>query len=121
MPRRTMYTLATDGRAGSGWAGYIGRYREFSSPAPMAGCDRHDRGDRGGRSWAGWAVDAGSGGRRLPARGDLGERFGMVPFGNAYLMVAEDGGIFNFSNRAFSGSLGADPPADPITSVAVLG
>jgi 3-phytase len=46
---------------------------------------------------------------------------GMVPFGDAYLMVAEDGGIFNFSGRPFSGSLGADPPADPITSVAVLG
>jgi hypothetical protein len=45
----------------------------------------------------------------------------MVPFGDAYLMVAEDGGIFNFSGRPFSGSLGGDPPADPITSVAVPG
>ena len=44
----------------------------------------------------------------------------MVPFGNGYLMVGEDGGIFNFSDRPFPGSLGADPPADPITSVAVL-
>jgi ribosomal protein L24E len=46
---------------------------------------------------------------------------GMVPFGNGYLMVGEDGGIFNFSDKAFHGSLGATPPADPITSVAALG
>ncbi len=45
---------------------------------------------------------------------------GMVAFGNGYLMVAEDGGIFNFSDRPFHGSLGADPPLDPITSVAAL-
>ncbi|MGH9043207.1 MAG: hypothetical protein ACRDZ3_23610, partial [Acidimicrobiia bacterium] len=43
---------------------------------------------------------------------------GMVPFGNGYLMVAEDGGIFNFSNKAFSGSLGDKPPANPIVAVA---
>jgi 3-phytase len=46
---------------------------------------------------------------------------GMVPFGNGYLMVGEDGGIFNFSDKSFHGSLGASPPADPITSVAALG
>jgi hypothetical protein len=46
---------------------------------------------------------------------------GMVPFGNGYLMVAEDGGIFTFSDKGFHGSLGANPPADPITSTAVLG
>ncbi len=45
---------------------------------------------------------------------------GMVAFGNGYLMVATDGGIFNFSDRPFHGSLGATPPADPITSVAAL-
>ena len=62
-----------------------------------------------------------------PFRGSMGGTAlnrpitGMVPFGNAYLMVAEDGGIFNFSDRPFSGSLGAAPPADPITSAAVLG
>jgi hypothetical protein len=42
----------------------------------------------------------------------------MVPYGNGYLMVGEDGGIFNFSNRAFLGSLGANPPSRPIVSVA---
>ena len=44
---------------------------------------------------------------------------GMVRFGDGYLMVAEDGGIFNFSNRAFLGSLGDHPPARPIVAVAV--
>ena len=73
------------------------------------------------------AADGGVFAFEAPFRGSMGGMTlnrpvtGMVPFGNAYLMVAEDGGIFNFSNRAFSGSLGADPPADPITSVAVLG
>ena len=45
---------------------------------------------------------------------------GMVRFGNGYLMVAEDGGIFSFSDQKFFGSLGNHPPANPITSVAVL-
>jgi hypothetical protein len=36
-------------------------------------------------------------------------------------MVGEDGGIFNFSNLAFAGSLGDRPPAHPIVSVAALG
>jgi hypothetical protein len=35
-------------------------------------------------------------------------------------MVGEDGGIFNFSNRPFDGSLGSAPPARPIVSVSVL-
>jgi hypothetical protein len=45
---------------------------------------------------------------------------GMVRFGSGYLMVAEDGGIFNFSDKPFFGSLGGNPPARPIVSVAVL-
>ncbi|MGH8992313.1 MAG: phosphodiester glycosidase family protein, partial [Acidimicrobiia bacterium] len=45
---------------------------------------------------------------------------GMVPYGNGYLMVGEDGGVFNFSDQAFSGSLGASPPARPVVSVAAL-
>jgi hypothetical protein len=58
--------------------------------------------------------------------GSMGDRklnkpvTGMVPFGDGYLMVGEDGGIFNFSDRQFYGSLGANPPARPIVSVAVL-
>jgi myo-inositol-hexaphosphate 3-phosphohydrolase len=61
-----------------------------------------------------------------PFRGSLGSVklnkpiTGMVPFGNGYLMVGEDGGIFNFSDKPFHGSLGDTPPADPITSVAVV-
>ena len=44
----------------------------------------------------------------------------MVPFGNGYLMVAEDGGVFNFSDQAFSGSLGNNPPTNPIVSITAL-
>jgi hypothetical protein len=37
------------------------------------------------------------------------------------VMVGEDGGIFAFSDRPFSGSMGARPPVNPIVSVAALG
>ena len=35
--------------------------------------------------------------------------------------LVNDGGIFDFSNRAFVGSLGSNPPASPIVSVATTG
>jgi hypothetical protein len=35
-------------------------------------------------------------------------------------MVAEDGGIFNFSDRPFSGSLGATRIPHPVVAVAAL-
>jgi hypothetical protein len=44
----------------------------------------------------------------------------MVRYGNGYLMVGADGGIFNFSDKAFAGSLGGAPPEIPITAVAAL-
>ena len=59
-------------------------------------------------------------------KGSMGDRklskpvTGMVPYGNGYLMVGEDGGIFNFSDKAFSGSLGSTPPNRPIVAVAVV-
>jgi uncharacterized delta-60 repeat protein len=46
---------------------------------------------------------------------------GLVPARDGYLMVAQDGGIFSFGSVAFHGSLGANPPASPIVSVALLG
>jgi len=42
----------------------------------------------------------------------------MVRYGDGYLMVAEDGGIFDFSSSPFAGSLGGHPPARPIVAVA---
>jgi fibronectin type III domain protein len=45
---------------------------------------------------------------------------GMVRYGNGYLMVGEDGGVFAFSDRPFTGSLAARPPASPVVSVAAL-
>ena len=43
---------------------------------------------------------------------------GAVAFGDGYLMVAADGGIFNFSDLEFLGSLGGNPPANPVSAVA---
>jgi hypothetical protein len=45
---------------------------------------------------------------------------GMVPGKAGYLMVAEDGGIFAFGDVPFHGSLGANPPPQPIVAVALL-
>jgi hypothetical protein len=61
-----------------------------------------------------------------PFKGSMGDRklskpvTGMVPYGDGYMMVGEDGGIFNFSNKPFDGSLGGSPPAKPIVSVSAL-
>ncbi len=60
-----------------------------------------------------------------PFRGSMGSVrlngpiTGMVRFGNGYLMVGTDGGIFTFTDKAFFGSLGANPPPSPIAAVAV--
>jgi hypothetical protein len=62
-----------------------------------------------------------------PFKGSMGATLlnkpvtGMVRFADGYLMVGEDGGIFDFSSKPFLGSLGANPPARPIVSVAALG
>jgi hypothetical protein len=47
---------------------------------------------------------------------------GMVasPTGGGYLMVAEDGGVFTFGDVPFHGSLGSQPPAIPIWSIAPM-
>jgi hypothetical protein len=62
-----------------------------------------------------------------PFRGSMGGRTlngpvqGMVRYGDGYVMVGGDGGVFAFSDRPFSGSLGARPPASPVVAVAALG
>jgi hypothetical protein len=72
------------------------------------------------------ASDGGIFSFQAPFKGSMGSTklnkpvTGMVRFGNGYLMVAEDGGIFNFSDKPFHGSLGNNPPARPIVSVAAL-
>jgi hypothetical protein len=82
-----------------------------------------------GRDGGYWLVasDGGVFAFDAPFRGSMGDRrlnrpmTGMVPFGNGYLMVATDGGIFNFSDRAFAGSLGDQPPPNPVVAVSALG
>jgi Tol biopolymer transport system component len=44
---------------------------------------------------------------------------GIVPGSAGYLMVATDGGIFAFGDVPFAGSLGDDPPPDPVVAVAL--
>jgi len=72
------------------------------------------------------ASDGGIFAFEAPFRGSMGNRklnkpvTGMVRFGDGYLMVGEDGGIFNFSDQPFAGSLGANPPPRPVVSVAAL-
>ncbi len=73
------------------------------------------------------ATDGGVFAFDAPFRGSMGGRrlnqpvTGMVAFGNGYVMVGADGGIFNFSDRPFLGSLGSTPPSRPIVAVAALG
>ncbi|MEW6474083.1 MAG: metallophosphoesterase [Actinomycetota bacterium] len=73
------------------------------------------------------ASDGGIFAFEAPFKGSLGSVklnkpvTGMVRYADGYLMVAEDGGIFNFSNEQFLGSLGGSPLARPIVSVAALG
>ncbi|MGD9795052.1 MAG: TolB family protein, partial [Acidimicrobiia bacterium] len=61
-----------------------------------------------------------------PFRGSMGSAklngpvVGMVSFGNGYLQVGSDGGIFNFSNLDFFGSLGGRIIPAPIVSVAAF-
>ncbi|MGH9024218.1 MAG: hypothetical protein ACRDV9_14155 [Acidimicrobiia bacterium] len=72
------------------------------------------------------ASDGGVFAFKAPFRGSTGSMTfnkpmtGMVPFGNGYLMVAEDGGVFNYSDRPFSGSLGSNPPVNPVVSITAL-
>jgi myo-inositol-hexaphosphate 3-phosphohydrolase len=72
------------------------------------------------------AADGGIFAFEAPFKGSMGDKklnkpvTGMVRYGDGYLMVGEDGGIFSFSNKPFTGSLGGNPPAAPVTSVAAL-
>ena len=45
---------------------------------------------------------------------------GGLAYGDGYLMVATDGGIFSFSDLPFLGSLGSIPPPSPVVSVAAF-
>ncbi len=42
---------------------------------------------------------------------------GLLPYGSGYLLVGSDGGIFNFSERPFLGSLGGRPSPVPVLGI----
>jgi hypothetical protein len=73
------------------------------------------------------ATDGGIFAFDAPFRGSMGSVRvnrpvrGMVRYGAGYVMVGEDGGIFNFSDRPYAGSLGGDPPPRPVVAVAAFG
>ncbi|MDQ1491154.1 MAG: hypothetical protein QOJ23_3668, partial [Actinomycetota bacterium] len=70
------------------------------------------------------ATDGGIFAFDAPFRGSMGATklnrpiSGMVRYGNGYLMVGGDGGMFNFSSSPFAGSLGDKAPASPVVAVA---
>ena len=72
------------------------------------------------------AADGGIFAFDAPFKGSMGATklnkpvVGMVRYGDGYLMVGADGGIFNFSDSPFAGSLGDKPPASPVVAVAAL-
>ena len=82
--------------------------------------------DADGRGYWLVASDGGIFAFDAPFRGSLGAIrlnrpvVGMVPYGDGYLMVGADGGIFTFSSLPFSGSLGDKPPVAPVVAVAAL-
>ena len=43
-----------------------------------------------------------------------------TPSGHGYYMVGSDGGIFDFSNKPFFGSLAGNPPSAPIIGLAAF-
>lgn len=69
-------------------------------------------------------ADDGRGIRADPTAGDQGQYaalngpVGALADGNGYLMIGCGGGIFSFSDRPSLGSLGENPPPNPIVAVA---
>ena len=56
----------------------------------------------------------------LPPAARAAAPIGMVEYGDGYLMVASDGGIFDFSSKPFLGSLGSLRMSSPVVGVAAL-
>ena len=117
------YMVASDGGIFAfGDAQFIGSMANTKLNAPVQSLVP----DGDGRGYWLVASDGGVFAFGAPFRGSMGSVrlnkpiTGMVAFGDGYLMVGEDGGIFNFSDRPFRGSLGAAPPPRPIVSVAAL-
>ena len=120
---RGYYMVASDGGIFTfGDATFLGSMGGQSLNAPVQDLVP----DADGRGYWLVASDGGIFAFDAPFRGSMGAQklnkpiVGMVRYGDGYLMVGADGGLFNFSSRPFAGSLGDKPPASPIVAVAVL-
>jgi hypothetical protein len=117
------YMVASDGGifafGDAAFAGSMGG-RELNAPVRSLVPDSDGRGY--------WLVasDGGIFAFDAPFRGSMGGKAlnkpisGMVRYGDGYLMVGADGGIFNFSSSPFSGSLGDKPPGSPVVALAAM-
>ena len=45
---------------------------------------------------------------------------GRVSYGDGYLMVASDGGVFTFSDQPFAVSWRRDPQSSPVVAIALV-
>jgi len=121
---RGYYMVASDGGIFAfGDAAFAGSMGARKLNAPVQGLVP----DGDGHGYWLVASDGGIFAFDAPFRGSMGATLlnkpisGMVRYGDGYLMVGADGGIFNFSDQPFAGSLGANPPVRPIVSVAAAG
>ncbi len=102
------------------FAGSMGA-RQLNAPIRSVALDRGEQG-----YWIG-AADGGVFAFDAPYRGSLGSTrlnapiVGMAACGGGYLLVASDGGVFNFSDCPFYGSLADGPPSRHVAGLASLG
>jgi hypothetical protein len=116
------WMVASDGGIFSfGDAGFFGSTGAMRLNQPIVGIAP----DSDGTGYRLVAADGGIFAFDATFRGSMGSTplnrpvVGAVAFGDGYLMVAADGGIFSFSTSPFFGSLGGNPPASPVVSVAI--
>jgi hypothetical protein len=102
------------------FAGSMGA-RQLNAPIRSIALDRGEQG-----YWLG-AADGGVFAFDAPYRGSLGSTrlnapiVGMAACGGGYLLVGSDGGVFNFSDCPFYGSLADGQPPRQVAGLASLG
>ena len=120
---RGYYLVAADGGIFAfGSAEFRGSMGGLPLNAPVVGLVP----DGDGRGYWLVAADGGVFAFDAPFRGSMGGRrmnapvVGLVRYGDGYLMVGADGGVFTFSTLPFRGSLGSAPPARAVVAIASL-